>query len=245
MHTPPLPLRVLLATMLGLLAPAAAPAQISPEARAVADAVSKKLSAAPTVAVTARHRISPGLHIGAAGGSTPIELTVQRPNRFHAIQNAGPETRELAYDGRSLCLLYPKLGHHAIEPLRADSIEEFADRALERFGFRPPVAELLANDVAAQLFRDADSARVFAGESVGWTRCDRLHIEQQGLTGDLWVGAKDRLPRRFRLTFTDQPGNPTWDIRLSNWKLGAPVDEALFSKRPPAGSQRAPLFKSR
>jgi hypothetical protein len=114
----------------------------------------------------------------------------------------------------------------------------------ERFGFRPPVAELLANDMAAQLFRDVTSARVVGTEMVGWTPCERLHFEQPGMTGDLWVGVKDKLPRRYLLTFTDIKGNPTRDIRLNNWKLNVPVEGSLFVKRPSADSQRLQMFKS-
>jgi hypothetical protein len=114
----------------------------------------------------------------------------------------------------------------------------------ERFGFRPPVAELLANDMATQLFRDVTSARVVGKEMVGWTLCERLHFEQPGMTGDLWVGVKDKLPRRYLLTYTGINGNPAQDIRLNNWKLNVPVEGSLFAKRPAADSHRLQMFKS-
>jgi len=81
-------------------------------------------------------------------------------------------------------------------------------------------------------------------EWVGWTPCERLHFEQDGMTGDLWVGKKDRLPRRYRLTFTDFEGDPTWNIRFSKWELNMPVDESLFAKRPAADSSRVKMLKS-
>ncbi len=175
----------------------------------------------------------------------PITFTVKRPNRFHAIQPAGQETREIAYDGRNLCVMHPMLKHHSLESLRAGSVDEFADRADERFGFRPPIAELLSADFAGQLLLHVTSASVMGSEWVGFTACDRLHFEQPGMTGDLWVGKKDRLPRRYRLTFTSVAGQPVWDIRLKKWELNVPVDETLFSKRPAADSQKAPMLKSR
>jgi hypothetical protein len=81
-------------------------------------------------------------------------------------------------------------------------------------------------------------------EWVGWTRCERLHFEQQGMTGDLWVGKKDRLPRRYLLTFTQLKGSPTWDIRMKKWELNGKVDAGLFSKRPPADSSQVKMLKS-
>lgn len=220
------------------------PSGIEPEARALVEKAAEALRDAKTIRLTARHKMDPRLGVGSQLEKGPMEIIVKRPHHFYAIQRAGNETREIAYDGRYLCLLYPELRHHALEPLRADSIDRFADKVDERFGFRPPVAELLSGRMANQIFRHITTAKVMGDELVGWTRCQRLHFEQDGMTGDLWIARKDHLPRRYRLTFTSIEGHPTWDIYLQKWELNAPVDEALFSKRPDEGSYRAPLLKS-
>ncbi len=220
-------------------------AQIEPSARDLAQAVTAKLGSAQTLRVTARHRLDPILGVGAKHEKGPIKITVQRPNKFYALQSAGSDTREIAFDGKFLCMIHPEMKHHALEALTAGSIAQFADRVDERFGFRPPVAELLAADVSSQLFRDVTSARVTGRENVGWTRCERLHFEQPGMTGDLWVGVRDKLPRRYLLTFTDIQGHPTWEIRFSKWELNSPVETGIFSKRPAADSNRVPMVKSR
>lgn len=222
-----------------------AQAEIEPAARELAQAVSAKLGSAQTIRLTAKHQLDPRLGVGAKIEKGPLEITVQRPNKFYAIQPAGEQTREIAFDGKTLCLMHPRLQHHALAPLKAGSIEQFADRVDERFGFRPPVAELLAKDLPGQLFLHVTSAKVMGPESVGWTRCERLHFEQPGMTGDLWVGVKDKLPRRYLLTFTNLAGRPTWDIRLSKWELNAPVDARLFTKRPAADSHQIQMLKSR
>jgi hypothetical protein len=56
---------------------------------------------------------------------------------------------------------------------------------------------------------------------------------------------KDKLPRRYLLTFTGIEGSPTWDIKLSKWELNVPVDGRLFTKRPAADSNRITMLKSR
>ncbi len=220
-------------------------AEIEPGARALAKSVSQKLGSAQTIRLTATHKLVPRLGVGAKLERGPLEITVKRPNRFYVIQQAGSDTREIAFDGRTLCMMHPGLKHHALESLKAGSIEQFADRVDERFGFRPPVAELLAADLSSQVFLHVTSATVTGTEWVGWTRCERLHFEQEGMTGDLWIGKKDKLPRRYLLTFTSVTGNPTWDIRLTKWELNVPVDENLFSKRPAADSQKLKMLKSR
>lgn len=242
-HTAP----VLLATVIIAtgLAASSARAEIEPAARELAKATATKIGSASTLRLTAKHELDPALGIGAKLEKGPFQITVKRPNQFYVIQQAGEETREIAYDGNSLCLIKSQLKQHALEPLKAGSIEQLADRMDERFGFRPPVAELLAGDVAAQLFLHVTSASVTGTEWVGWTRCKRLHFEQEGMKSDVWVGVKDNLPRRYLLTFTDFKENPTWNIRLSKWELNVPVDETLFTKRPAADSQKLQMHKSR
>ncbi len=220
-------------------------AGIEPEAKALAEAVAAKLQSSKTLRLTAKHTIDPALGVGSKLDKGPLEITVKRPNQFHVLQNAGDETRELAFDGKTLCVLHPQLKHHAIEPLKANTIEQFADLVDAQFGFRPPVAELLSENMVEQLMLGVTSAKVTGTEWVGFTRCDRLHFEQDGMTGDLWVGKKDGLPRRYLLTYTDVQGQPTWDIRLSKWELNVPVNEALFIKQPAADSSRVKMLKSR
>ncbi len=241
---------ILLAALLGAtgLAFGATPkpnaGAIDPAARAFADSVGARLGAASTIRLTAKHRLDPRLGVGQKLEQGPLQITVQRPNRFHVFQPAGEQTREIAFDGRAVCVMHPGMKHHALEPLRARSIDEFSDVLDRRFGFRPPVAELLGQDLGATLFRDAASARVVGFDRIGWTRCERLQIVQQGMTTDLWVGAKDRLPRRLVITFIDEPGKPAWEIKFSRWELNVPVDAALFSKRPAPDSFRVKMLRT-
>lgn len=239
-----IPLMLLSWVTSSIAAPKAAPG-IDPAAATLAQEVTTKLSGAQTIRLTAKHKLDPKLGVGARLKNGPLVITVKRPNQFYAVQQAGEETREIAYDGKTLCLIHPGPKHHALEPLKAASISQFADRVDDRFGFRPPVAELLVSDFDTQIFLNVTSAKVTGVEWVGWTRCERLHYKQQGITGDIWIGKKDRLPRRYLLTFTGLPGNPTWDVLLTKWELNVPVDESLFSKRPPADSQRLQMLKSR
>lgn len=236
---------ICLLALVPAVAAAAAPVRIEPGAVELAKAVTAKIGGAETVRVLAAHVIRPAPGLGGEVETGKIQISVERPNKFHALEPAGIQTMEIAYDGRTLCVMHPQLKHHGIESLPAASIEEFADAVDRRFGFRPPVAELLAKDVSAQLFANADSARITGRERVGWTLCDRLRIEQGGLTGDLWVGVKDKLPRRMLLTFASRHGHSTWDIRLSRWELNVPLDSSIFSKRPVADSLKVQMIKSR
>ncbi len=219
-------------------------AKMEPAALALLHSVSAKLGGAQTIQVEAEHKLDPKLGLGLRIDHGDIELAVKRPNQFYALQAAGAETRTIAFDGHFLCVMHPGQKHHALEPLEAKTIEQFAQFVDERFGFRPPVADLLAGDPAKELMIDVTSARLLSQEHVGWTRCDHLRLDQAGMTTDLWVGVEDKLPRRMLTTVTDIHGHPTWDIRFSKWKLNELLDENLFSKRPAPDSQKVPMLKS-
>lgn len=233
------------AVMTGLVLQSGVKAGIEPAAKALVESVAAKLQSAKTLRLTAKHTLDPALGVGSKLEKGPLQITVKRPNQFHVLQTAGVETRELAYDGKTLCVIHPELKQHALEPLKAGTIEQFADRMDERFGFRPPVAELLSEDMASQLLLNVTSARILGTGRVGWTRCQRLHFEQPGMTGEVWISEKDKLPLRYQLTFTGVTGSPTWDIRLSKWELNPAVDDRLFSKRPAADSAKLQMVKSR
>ena len=220
-------------------------AGVEPAARALLDAVSASLGSARTIGVEAEHKVEPPLGLGVALDHAPIEIAVRRPNQFYAIQRAGAETREIAYDGHFLCVMHPGPKHYALEPLEAKTIEQFAQLVDERFGFRPPVAELLANDMPAEMLSGVTVARVLGRERVAGTRCEHLRLDQKGMIVELWVGATDKLPRRMLTTCTDLSGHPTLDVRFSKWHLNEPVDTSLFSKRPAADWVKVQMLKNK
>jgi hypothetical protein len=244
MHPSLTPLRAWRHVIALVIAAGAAQAQIEPAARELADSVQTTLAAAKSIKLTARHKLDPALGVGSKLEDGEIIFTIERPNRFHAVQPAERETREILYDGATFVMMYPELKHHAIEEIPAKSITQFADAIDERFGFRPPLAELLAEDFATQIFRDVTSAKLMERETLGSKTCDRLHFVQPGLTGDLWVNVEDHLPVRYLLTFTSLDANPTWEINLTDWILNAPVDATLFTKRPAADSIKVEMGKS-
>lgn len=226
------------------IAATAAPASIDPAAGSILRATETKLAAARTVQLTAKHQISPSIAIGTLA-KAPLAITVERPNRFFARQGPIGKGKEIAYDGSTLRMIQPAELLHAEGTVKSSTISGFADAVDEKFGFRPPVAELLSSDLVAQMARDATSVRLVGKDSVGWSSCNLIRVEQPGQITELWISAKDQLPRRYRVTFTELKDQPSWDTRFSKWVLDAPVDTALFTKAPPAGSMKVQMLKGR
>jgi hypothetical protein len=63
----------------------------------------------------------------------------------------------------------------------------------------------------------------------------------------IWLGADDRLPRRVRAVFADDPLRLRHDMELSNWQLDGPVAADAFGSAKAAVAGRmafaAPTIK--
>lgn len=223
---------------------AAPSGKVAPEAAALLRATRDKLASSPTLSVVAKHEGSAELG-GATNDSAPLFVTVSRPNQFYAHQGKGQSERLLGYDGRVLRVVFPGTLLHGEAKVPSRDMTGFADAVDGKFGFRPPLAELLADDLVAEMARDGASIRLAGKQRVGWTQCNHLVITQPGQTTELWLGVKDALPRRYKVTLIDKPIMPTKTITFKKWKFGVPVEPALFAPVAPAGSHLVPFYKSR
>jgi hypothetical protein len=78
----------------------------NPKSDATLISMSAKISQAQTIRVTATHKVDPALGVGSKLENGPVEITVKRPNQFYSIQQAGAETREIVFDGKTLCMIH-------------------------------------------------------------------------------------------------------------------------------------------
>jgi len=228
---------------MAVLAMPVARAEVDPAALKILKESAEVLGNAPFIQLSVTHVFDPVFEQILGMSKSPTDVHLKRPNKFYAIQSAGDATREIVYDGQTLCVIYPELKHHAEETVEADTIRHFADEIESRFGFRPPVAELLSEDMAAVMLDGVTLASVQDDEPVGETDCDKVHMEQEGMTIDLWVGKTDHLPRRMLITIVELPENPTVDMTFSEWNLSSSGDETPFSRRPSEDSQRVQMLK--
>lgn len=219
--------------------------QICPKADVEVSAMAAKFAAAQTATVTAVHTMDPLIGLGLAARKAPIHVSVERPNKFHATHAAGDATRTVLYDGETLFVIHPGPGHHAEERLAAPTIERLGDLVFARFGFRPPLSDLLASDPRKELYREVTRVEHLGIDRVGWSRCHHIQMTQPGMLTDVWIDAKDHLPQKLLYTYTEISGSPEWKIRFRRWALDTPIDAGLFAQRPAANSQRVQMLKSR
>ena len=210
-----------------------------PAALEVLRAVQGKLASSPTLSVEGRRKTS--WHDYQDGA---VSVIVERPNRFLARQGIGSGEKIIAYDGATMRFQLPGVKLHSEGKLNAPDSTAVADTMQERFGFRPPLAELLAPDLVKEMAREGATIRLGKAQSVGWTKCHRIVITQPGQTTEIWVGVKDSLPRRYRLTFGDSTSTEWMDTRFKKWRFGVPTGTEIFRPTPVLGSHSVQLLRS-
>jgi len=57
----------------------------------------------------------------------------------------------------------------------------------------------------------------------------------------VWIGTEDKLPRRARAVFVDDPLQLRQEIEFSNWRLDSKVPANAFSSSPAKNARRIPF----
>lgn len=164
-------------------------------------------------------------------------LTVQRPDRLHAVRSGASGTSEVFLNGRGEVFLF---GRHdqAYLQLPASSIPAAID-AVHDLGFDAPGADLL-------VARPFDSAiiDVASGTHVGMTFIDGVEVHHLAFRGaevdwQIWVMTGDRpLPVRYVITSRTMAGAPQYTLHLRTWNMAPNITAGEFDFAPPQGARK-------
>ena len=72
--------------------------------------------------------------------------------------------------------------------------------------------------------------RFYIGQStvVGDTTTDVIAYASDTVFVQAWIGAEDKLPRRLRAVFLDDPSRSRHQVDFSDWKLSSTMPAAFF-----------------
>ena len=59
----------------------------------------------------------------------------------------------------------------------------------------------------------------------------------------VWIGVKDKLPRRSRAIYSNDPTQLRHQMDLSNWRLDGPVPAGAFTSARAAAAKRIPFAR--
>src|SRR5262245_36174371 len=224
--------------------PVPAPPALEPKAIEILKASSAKLAAARTMSFTAvtsyesPSRLGPPLVY-----TTRSEVTMQRPDKLRVITPGDGPASEFYYDGKTMMAFSPAANLVAVADA-PPTIDGALKAAFTSAAIYYPFADL----VVADPFKDiADGLAVafYIGQSreVGGTTTDMVAFAHDDVLVQVWIGAQDKLPRRSRAIYRNDPSQLRHQMELSKWKLDGPVPTGTFTSARAAAARRIPFAR--
>jgi hypothetical protein len=222
-------------------APSDTPA-LEPKAIEVLKASSARLAAARSMSFTAVVSYeSPSRPGPPLVYTTRSDVTLQRPDKLRVISPGDGPASEFYYNGKTMMAFMPAENLVAVAeaPPTIDAVLEAAYRSAAIYF---PFTDVMVADPYGDIAKTLELA-FYIGQSrvVGGTKTDMVAYAGDGVFVQMWIGAEDKLPRRARAVFRNDPLQLRHQVEFSNWKLGPAVPAGTFASARAAKAKPIPF----
>ncbi|MHC5008943.1 MAG: DUF2092 domain-containing protein [Planctomycetota bacterium] len=169
-------------------------------------------------------------------------ISLARPDRLYVEDHDDFSQNRLWYDAGRLTVLRASDRRYAVAEV-PETIDAMLDYLFEEHGLVMPVADLLLSDPYEILSAGIETG-VYVGEAtVSGQTCHHLAFRQAHLDWQLWVDARGTwaVPRRFVITYKNEPGDPQFSATFDDWDLAAEFPAGHFAARLPDDLDRVSL----
>ena len=196
------------------------PLLVEQRALDVIKAASDKLAAAGGMSFTAivdveyPSRLGPPL-------SFPVryDVAMQRPDKLRVLQSGAGVANEFYYDGKTMMAYVPEANLVAVADA-PPTLDAAVQQAHEKAEIYYPFVDLLVSDpYKAFSSKVLHAFYVGASGAVGGVPTEVVAWATNDAFIQMWVGTEDKLPRRIRAMFANDPLKLRHDMVLSNWQL--------------------------
>jgi hypothetical protein len=165
-------------------------------------------------------------------------VTVNRPDKIHAIRKGGFATVDFVSDGKTVTLL-DKTANAYAQVEAPGTIDQLVDVLRDKYHRPLPGADLLMSNVYDQLMPQVTDAKDLGSGVIGGVECDHLAFRTKDVDWQIWI-AQGNQPRpcRYVITSTQIAGSPQYAIDVRSWKTGGQVAHDPFSLTPPADAKK-------
>jgi hypothetical protein len=214
---------------------------LEPKAMEILKAASDRLATARAMRFTAVISYESASHLGPPlVYTTTSEVTLQRPDKLRVITPGDGPASEFYYDGQTMVAFEPAANLVAVADAPS-TIDAALKAAYDTAAIYFPFTDVIVTDPYKGI-ADGLQHAFYIGQShvVGGTTTDMVAIVNNWVFEQLWIGADDKLPRKVRAVFLDDPARLRHEMELSNWQLDAPVPaDAFASSRVPSATRIA------
>ena len=157
------------------------------------------------------------------------DVAVHRPDRIYAEQQSDLGGKRFWYYGKNITLMDVNLGVYATESV-PDNIDDAMDHLMEKFGFSPPLVDLVYQNPYDTLIENVEFGFYVGLHNVEGVRCHHLAFVQKYIDWQIWIeDGKHMVPRKLTITYKTVPESPQFTAVLSEWDLDARLPDALFN----------------
>jgi hypothetical protein len=192
-------------------------------------AMSAKLAAAKSMSFTATvgyeypSKLGPPIVY-----TTRYDVTMQRPDKLRILMPGDGPASEFYYDGKAMIAYAPAEDLAAVADA-PPTIDAALVAAFEKAAIYFPFSDLVAADPYAAL-TDGAILAFYIGPSgvIGGAKTDMLAWANDDVFAQIWIGVDDKLPRRVRAIYRNDPLALRHQVDLSNWQLDPAVAPETF-----------------
>lgn len=157
------------------------------------------------------------------------EVALQRPDRLRVVMPGDGPASEFFWDGKEMLAFAPNENLVAIASA-PPTLEAALRQAQQSAQIYFPFTDLLLPDPYAAISDGAVLAYVVGPSAVvGGVRTEMVVWASRELFMQLWIGADDKLPRRMRAIYRNDPRGLRHDLELSNWQLDGTIPAEHFA----------------
>lgn len=218
---------------------AVATARLEPRALDVLKAMSDRLAAAQAFSFKAvtfyekPSRLGPPLAYGSVA-----QVALQRPGRLRVLTLGDGPATEFYYNGQQVFAYAPAENLLAVADA-PPTIDAMLEAAYQRAAIYFPFTDVIVANPYKDLAKDMRLA-FYVGQSnaVGDTTTDVIAYANEDVFVQAWIGAKDKLPRKLRAVFRDDPAQLRHQVTFSDWALSSAIPESFFQPSAADTAQR-------
>lgn len=215
-------------------APVAQPKGPALEAKALdlLKAMSAKLASAKSIGFTVTTAFDqPGRNNQPIVYATGSDVALVRPNRFAVVTFGDGPRSAFYYNGKEMVVALPDANLVAVESAPG-SVEAMLEQAFVKAGIYFPWVDLITDNPYAEIEKGLKTA-FYIGQSkiVGGTTTDIVAFQNANVMVQVWLGAKDKLPRMIAIVPVEAGQRGRQMLQFSNWTLGKAIPASRFESK--------------
>ena len=167
------------------------------------------------------------------------KILVSRPNQMRIdAQLSNGDIKGMLFDGKVITLFNTSENVYS-QTERPGDLDGAIRYAVAIMGVRFPLARMLVTTFPTELQKMSGDVDYVEQNTLGAVPTAHIADSTEGVDYQVWI-AKDSLPRRVKLTYKNEPGQPQFWAELTDWNMKPKVSAASFSFKPPKGAEKIP-----